>query len=98
MPIYGTPTPEAPKFDDSAQDYDALLVLSFGGPEAIEDVLPFLENVSEGRNTPRERLEEVAEHYYDFGGVSPINAQNRALIDALRAFERGRAASSDLLR
>ncbi|MBV9036493.1 MAG: ferrochelatase, partial [Acidobacteriaceae bacterium] len=64
--------------------YDALLVVSFGGPEKPEDVLPFLENVTRGRNIPRERLLEVAEHYYHFGGKSPINDQNRALIAALR--------------
>lgn len=64
-------------------NYDALLVLSFGGPEGIDDVIPFLENVLRGRDVPRARLEEVAEHYYHFGGVSPINAQNRALISAL---------------
>jgi ferrochelatase len=64
--------------------YDALLVLSFGGPEKPEDVIPFLENVLRGRNVPRERLLEVAEHYYHFGGKSPINEQNRALIEALR--------------
>ncbi len=64
--------------------YDSILVVSFGGPEGPEDVIPFLENVLRGRNVPRERLLEVAEHYQHFGGVSPINAQNRALIDALR--------------
>ena len=64
--------------------YDALLVVSFGGPEKPEDVMPFLENVTRGRNIPRQRLEEVAEHYYHFGGKSPINEQNRSLIDALR--------------
>ena len=64
--------------------FDALLVVSFGGPEGMDDVIPFLENVTRGRNIPRERLEEVAQHYELFGGVSPINAQNRALIDALR--------------
>jgi ferrochelatase len=63
--------------------YDALLVVSFGGPEGPADVVPFLENVLRGRNVPRERLLEVAEHYNHFGGVSPINAQNRALIAAL---------------
>jgi ferrochelatase len=63
--------------------YDALLVLSFGGPEAPEDVVPFLENVTRGRGIPRERLEEVGEHYFLFGGKSPINDQNRALIAAL---------------
>ena len=65
--------------------YDALLIVSFGGPEKPEDVLPFLENVSRGRNIPRERLLEVAEHYYHFGGRSPINDQNRALIRAIEA-------------
>ncbi len=64
--------------------YDALLILSFGGPEKREDVIPFLENVLRGRNVPRERMLEVAEHYYHFDGRSPINDQNRALIAALR--------------
>ena len=64
--------------------YDALLIVSFGGPEKREDVIPFLENVLRGRNVPRERMLEVAEHYYHFDGRSPINDQNRALIDALR--------------
>src|SRR5579864_2766350 len=63
--------------------FDALVVVSFGGPEGREDVMPFLENVTRGRNVPRERLEEVAHHYERFGGASPINAQNRALIAAL---------------
>jgi ferrochelatase len=62
---------------------DALLVLSFGGPEGHDDVMPFLENVTRGRGIPRERLEEVAEHYHHFGGVSPINDQNKALIAAI---------------
>src|SRR3954452_15265367 len=65
--------------------YDAVLVVSFGGPEGMADVLPFLENVLRGRNVPRERMLEVAHHYELFDGVSPINAQNRALIAALRA-------------
>lgn len=65
--------------------YDALLVISFGGPEKREDVIPFLENVLRGRNVPPERMMEVAEHYYHFGGRSPINDQNRELIAALRA-------------
>ncbi|MCD6057360.1 MAG: hemH [Thermomicrobiales bacterium] len=73
----------APLFDDAARAYDALLVLSFGGPEGMDDIMPFLENVTRGRNIPRERLVEVAEHYAHFGGISPINAQNRALIAAL---------------
>jgi protoporphyrin/coproporphyrin ferrochelatase len=63
---------------------DAILILSFGGPEKAEDVLPFLENVTRGRNVPRGRLLEVAEHYYAFGGKSPINDQCRALIATLR--------------
>ncbi|HZU21127.1 MAG TPA: ferrochelatase [Gaiellaceae bacterium] len=63
--------------------FDALLVVSFGGPEGPEDVLPFLENVTRGRGVPRERLLEVAHHYELFGGVSPINEQNRALVAAL---------------
>lgn len=65
--------------------YDAVLLLSFGGPEGPDEVMPFLENVTRGRGVPRERLESVAEHYQHFGGVSPINGQNRALIAALRA-------------
>ena len=64
---------------------EAILVVSFGGPEKADDVMPFLENVTRGRNIPRERLEAVAEHYYHFGGKSPINDQNRALIAALEA-------------
>ena len=63
--------------------YDALLVVSFGGPEGMDDVLPFLENVLRGRNVPRERMLQVARHYEMFGGVSPINQQNRNLIAAL---------------
>jgi ferrochelatase len=63
---------------------DAVLVVSFGGPEAEADVLPFLENVLRGRNVPRQRMLEVAEHYYHFGGKSPINDQNRLLIAKLR--------------
>ena len=66
------------------QPYDAVLIVSFGGPEGMDDVIPFLENVLRGRNVPRERLLEVAHHYELFGGISPINAQNRALMDALR--------------
>jgi ferrochelatase len=69
---------------DLAPGYDAILVVGFGGPEGRDDVLPFLENVTMGRNVPRERLVEVAEHYYHFDGVSPINAQVRELIAALR--------------
>lgn len=63
--------------------YDALLLVSFGGPDGPDDVIPFLENVLRGRNVPRERMLEVAEHYRQFGGKSPINEQNRQLIAAL---------------
>jgi protoporphyrin/coproporphyrin ferrochelatase len=69
--------------------FDAILVVSFGGPEGPDDVMPFLENVTRGRGVPRERLLEVAHHYELFGGVSPINDQNRALIAALEAQLRG---------
>jgi protoporphyrin/coproporphyrin ferrochelatase len=65
--------------------YDAILLVSFGGPEKSADVMPFLENVLRGKNVPRQRLEAVAEHYYHFGGKSPINEQNRALLAALRS-------------
>ena len=65
--------------------YDALLVVSFGGPESNDEVLPFLENVLRGKNVPRERMLAVAEHYYHFGGKSPINDQNRRLIAALQS-------------
>jgi protoporphyrin/coproporphyrin ferrochelatase len=64
-------------------NYDAILVVSFGGPESREDVIPFLETVLRGKNVPRERLLTVAEHYYHFGGKSPINQQTRELIAAL---------------
>jgi ferrochelatase len=63
--------------------FDAVLLVSFGGPEGPDDVMPFLENVLRGRPVPPERLQQVAAHYLDFGGVSPINGQNRALVDAL---------------
>lgn len=72
------------QFDNETRTYDALLVVSFGGPEGMDDVIPFLENVLRGRNIPRARMEEVAEHYRLFDGVSPINEQNRALIAALQ--------------
>ena len=65
--------------------YDAVLLLSFGGPEGPLDVMPFLENVTKGRGVPPQRLAEVARHYERFGGRSPINDQNRALLAALRA-------------
>ncbi|MCS5717484.1 ferrochelatase [Herbiconiux sp. CPCC 205763] len=65
--------------------YDGILLASFGGPEGQDDVIPFLRNVTRGRGIPDERLEEVAHHYRAFGGVSPINAQNRMLKAALEA-------------
>jgi ferrochelatase len=68
----------------SSAHYQALLVVAFGGPEGPDDVIPFLENVLRGKNVPRERMLAVAAHYQRFGGVSPLNAQNRALIDALK--------------
>ena len=73
-------------------EFDAVLLLSFGGPEGPEQVRPFLENVTRGRGIPPERLAAVAEHYHHFGGVSPINGINRALIAELQAelAERGR--------
>jgi ferrochelatase len=64
---------------------DAVLLVSFGGPDRSEEVVPFLENVLRGRPVPRARMLEVAEHYYHFGGKSPINDQNRALLAALRS-------------
>ena len=65
-------------------EFDALLLVSFGGPEGPDDVLPFLQNVTRGRGVPDERLEEVGRHYRHFGGVSPINQQNRELLAELR--------------
>lgn len=76
--------------DHPLKPYDGVLLLSFGGPEGPQDVMPFLENVTRGRGIPRERLESVAEHYLHFGGRSPINDQNRALLAALRAELDGR--------
>ncbi len=69
--------------DVPTSPYDALLIVSFGGPEKLADVMPFLENVTRGRGVPPERLEEVAKHYVDVGGRSPINDQCRALIEAV---------------
>ncbi|XZE51813.1 ferrochelatase [Planctomycetaceae bacterium SH139] len=70
---------------NSPPPYDSLLFISFGGPEGPDDVMPFLENVLRGKNVPRERMLEVAEHYNHFDGVSPINEQNRELIAALKS-------------
>ncbi len=75
----------APSATAATAPYDALLLVSFGGPEKPEDVVPFLENVTRGRGIPRERLEQVGEHYFLFGGRSPINDQNRELLGAIEA-------------
>jgi len=83
MTIAGAISRASMRFDDEARHYDALLVLSFGGPEGPDDVRPFLENVLRGRQVPAGRVDEVARHYLHFGGRSPINDQNRALIAAL---------------
>ena len=72
-------------FVEQSVAYDGILLAGFGGPEGQDDVIPFLRNVTRGRGIPDERLEEVAHHYRHFGGVSPINAQNRALKAALEA-------------
>ncbi|NBV45361.1 MAG: ferrochelatase [Planctomycetia bacterium] len=79
--------PQASHVDDGLETglYDAVLLVSFGGPDGPDDVMPFLENVLRGRAVPRERMLEVAEHYHHFGGKSPINEQNRRLIAALQA-------------
>ncbi|WP_229675743.1 ferrochelatase [Hoyosella rhizosphaerae] len=76
--------------NEDQQGYDALLFLSFGGPEKPADVRPFLENVTRGRNVPPERLDDVAEHYMHFGGVSPINALNRDIINRVAEELSGR--------
>src|SRR4051794_23339459 len=84
MSAMAAPTvPSSPGGTLDASRYDALLLVSFGGPEKPEDVVPFLENVTGGRGIPRERLEEVGEHYFLFGGRSPINDLNRAFLAAV---------------
>lgn len=82
---------------DPLEPYDGILLLSFGGPERPEDVLPFLRRVTAGKGIPDERLEQVGEHYYQFGGRSPINDQNRALIAALRRELDQREISTPIL-
>src|SRR3954468_135713 len=77
--------------------YDAALLVSFGGPERPEDVMPFLRKVTAGRGIPDERLAEVAEHYHHFGGRSPINDQNRALLAALTGDLRARGHALPVL-
>jgi protoporphyrin/coproporphyrin ferrochelatase len=81
----------------SLAPYDTVLLLSFGGPEAPDDVMPFLRAVTAGRGVPDERLAEVAEHYHHFGGRSPINDQNRALLAALEAELRRRQIDADVI-
>lgn len=76
--------------------YDAVVLVSFGGPEKAEDVVPFLRNVTRGRGIPDERLEVVGEHYYKFGGKSPINDQCRALIAALETEFAGRGIDTPI--
>src|ERR1700733_4450721 len=70
---------------NNVPNYDAVLILSFGGPEQPDDVIPFLENVLRGKNVPRERMIEVADHYQHFCGKNPIKAQVRSLIAPLEA-------------
>ncbi|NHU84443.1 ferrochelatase [Kocuria sp. JC486] len=82
---------------DEAAEWDAVVLSSFGGPEGQDDVIPFLRNVTRGRGIPDERLEEVATHYRANGGVSPINAQNRALLAALEAEMRDRGVETPIL-
>ena len=79
------------------QEYDAVLLAGFGGPEGQEDVIPFLRNVTRGRGIPDERLEEVAHHYRHFGGVSPINEHNRQLREALEQELRSRGVEQPVL-
>lgn len=82
---------------DQALPYDALLLCSFGGPNGPDDVIPFLKNVTQGKGIPEDRLVEVGEHYRRFGGRSPINAQNLALVDALRIELAARAIDLPVL-
>jgi protoporphyrin/coproporphyrin ferrochelatase len=84
-PAPGGRSDPVPWLDGGMPSYDAFLLVSFGGPEGPDDVMPFLANVTRGRNVPPERLAGVAEHYYAFGGVSPINQQCRDLLAAVRA-------------
>ena len=85
VPFASAPAASGPEFVETPVAYDGILLAGFGGPEGQDDVIPFLRNVTRGRGIPDERLEEVAHHYRHFGGVSPINAQNRALKAALEA-------------
>ncbi len=85
VPHASAPASAGPESVEEPVAYDAILLASFGGPEGQDDVIPFLRNVTRGRGIPDERLEEVAHHYRHFGGISPINGQNRALKAALEA-------------
>ena len=89
--------PPAETANDPLAPYDAILLMSFGGPEGPDDVMPFLRTVTAGRGIPDERLTAVAEHYYSFGGKSPINDQNRALMGALRSELDRREIATPLL-
>lgn len=82
--MFSKPGANVQGMTESALPYDALLLCSFGGPNETDDVVPFLQNVTRGKGIPEERLREVGEHYYGFGGRSPINEQNLALLRALR--------------
>jgi len=84
VPSATAATEDGPEHATRAMNYDAILLSGFGGPEGQDDVLPFLRNVTRGRGIPDERLEEVAHHYRHFGGISPINEQNRRLQAALQ--------------
>ena len=92
------PTPEPTRTErPPLEPYDAVLLLGFGGPEGPDEVMPFLRRVTAGRGIPDERLEAVGEHYHHFGGRSPINDQNRALIAALRAELDARGIDSPIV-
>ncbi|HEU5224030.1 MAG TPA: ferrochelatase [Candidatus Lumbricidophila sp.] len=85
MPAASAPAQDGREFVEAPVNYDGILLAGFGGPEGQDDVIPFLRNVTRGRGIPDERLEEVAHHYRAFGGVSPINQQNRDLKAAIEA-------------
>lgn len=91
VPFASPATAGGAPYVNTPATYDAILLAGFGGPEGQDDVIPFLRNVTRGRGIPDERLEEVAHHYRHFGGVSPINGQNRVLKEALEKalIERG---------
>lgn len=81
----------------SVSPFDSIVLMSFGGPNKPDEVVPFLKNVTAGRGIPEERLEEVGEHYYAFGGKSPINEQNLALLEALRAEVKARGIDAPVV-